>query len=116
MSQLSADQLPDPSSVETAALLIIHEAPSDWVKLDYVMWYIDEDVADSKLWSTSANGERQELMPPDADVVLSRLRSAQIDAGHEPWLRADIVVNREPESMNPDFTVDFSYDVRDIPE
>lgn len=67
------------------------------------------------MWLAVAGRPAIRVMPPKAGRQLDDMRHRQIDAGQEPWLRADITIIRRPGDAAPEFKVNFAYEVGDIP-
>lgn len=117
MSSPAAAALPDPALLERAALALVEAAPDDWTMLSLIMFYEAADVYEVRAWETRGSGERvSSEAPTDAFLALEELRSAQVAAGQEPWQRCDLGVTRTAPGADAQMSVDFAYEVGDVPE
>ncbi len=107
--------LPDPVVLEQVATALVTEAPADWTGITMIMFYEAPDVYEVRMW-TATPGGRARVAAPLVFRELAAMRRRQIAAGQEPWLRCDLVLTRAPGSPEPDFRVDFAYEVGDVPD
>lgn len=117
MTSQAAEALPDPALLERAATALVEAAPEDWTTLSLIMFYEAPDVYEVRAWETRAAGGRTSAeAPTDAFLTLEELRSAQVAAGQEPWQRCDLEVTRRAPGADVQLSVDFAYEVGDVPE
>ncbi len=116
MNGAAINALPDPDLLEQAALGLVVGAPSDWVAVSLVMFYEAEDVYEVRAWTTSAGVGRVRVSPPRVFLQLAKMRASQVAAGQEPWQRCDLEVTRSAPGAEAQMSVDFAYEVGDVPE
>jgi hypothetical protein len=115
MTSTGGGGLPEPEVLEQAALEMVALAPEGWDDLAMIVWYEAPDVYNTLMWVDGPGLERSRVKPPYCDGDLDDMRSRQIAAGQPAWLRCDLRVTREPGSDDPELTVDFAYEVGDVP-
>jgi hypothetical protein len=108
--------LPDPAVLSKAGLDLAQAAPPDWTAIDYVMFWLETDVYGERMWVEGPTLPRKRVRTPRVGLALEKLREAQVAAGQEAWVRCDVRLARAPGSQQPQFDVNFSYELGEIPE
>jgi hypothetical protein len=117
METTPAPQLPDAEHVGRAAHLLVAAAPADWLRIKFVMWYVDIGVYGSREWVVSAGDPTlHRVLPPATDAILHAMRDGQITRSHEPWMRCDLSVSRSAVGATATLSIQFGYEVGTIPE
>ena len=114
MSETTVED-PDPAVLQEVALEMVDLAPEGWTDLLMIVWYEAEDVYSSRMWVEGPDVPRHRVQTGDAIFELNTMRDRQIAAGQDAWHRCDVRVTRAPGSDEPDFSVDFAYEVGDVP-
>ncbi len=112
-----AQALPDPALLQQAALALVTSAAPGWTRLTMIMFYEAPDVYGVRSWETGEDGGRTRThAPTDAFLTLEEARAAQVAAGQDPWQRCDLEVVRSATDGAAQMSVDFAYEVGDVPE
>lgn len=116
MTGAVTDALPDPAVLEDAARGLVASAPPDWTSVTLIMSYEAEDVYGVRAWVTVPGAGPRRVSPPRVFLQLAKMRAAQVAAGQEPWQRLDLGVTRPSPDAEAQMSVDFAYEVGDVPE
>jgi hypothetical protein len=115
MIQASGGGVPEPEVLEQVALGMVAVAPAGWDDLVMTICYEAPDVFETHMWVDGPGLERSRVRPPRCNLDLDDMRTRQIAAGQQAWLRCDLRVWREPGSDVHELTADFAYEVGEIP-